>query len=477
MESIGTARFDNGNDVLDALLKFARESDIANYLSCYSDSASRFLGTDAEENWTVAELHDMIVAERGGKMWSYTLMEGSERIFTESIIGTTEEEGEVMMIGFDEKIVNKDFGLCRGTGVLIKRHGYVTVQQYHLSIDVKNELAFDVVKLHKNRDFFYEKKHELYIMKKASDVSSFEYMVMQHLRMSGVYWAATASMLMGRAKLFDEFKINDWVMSCYDENTGGFRGNIGHDVHLLYTLSAVQLLAMSDSLDLVDSERVLSYVSSLQLEDGSFMGDKWGEVDTRFSYCAICLCRILNNVNAINMDKAIAYILTCRNFDGGFGAVPGAESHAGQIFTCVAALELAGGLHRLNSDEIDLLSWWLCERQCDSGGLNGRPEKQADVCYSWWILSCLTILKRVDWIDREKLVTFILKCQDQNGGGIADRPEDVPDIFHTYFGIAGLCLLGYFEGQKHMYTRFDNIDPAFALPVSTVKRFTTAKDS
>lgn len=42
-----------------------------------------------------------------------------------------------------------------------------------------------------------------------------------------------------------------------------------------------------------------------------------------------------------------------------------------------------------------LLGWWLCERQCDSGGLNGRPEKQADVCYSWWILSALKILGKV----------------------------------------------------------------------------------
>lgn len=42
-----------------------------------------------------------------------------------------------------------------------------------------------------------------------------------------------------------------------------------------------------------------------------------------------------------------------------------------------------------------LLGWWLCERQCDSGGLNGRPEKQADVCYSWWILSALRILGKV----------------------------------------------------------------------------------
>jgi geranylgeranyl transferase type-2 subunit beta len=83
---------------------------------------------------------------------------------------------------------------------------------------------------------------------------------------------------------------------------------------------------------------------------------------------------------------------SCRNFDGGFGAVPGAESHAGQIFCCIGALSIGNALHHVDED---LLGWWLSERQCDSGGLNGRPEKQADVCYSWWILSSLSILGRV----------------------------------------------------------------------------------
>ena len=29
---------------------------------------------------------------------------------------------------------------------------------------------------------------------------------------------------------------------------------------------------------------------------------------------------------------------------------------------------------------------WLSERQTKSGGLNGRPEKLPDVCYSWYIV-------------------------------------------------------------------------------------------
>ena len=100
-------------------------------------------------------------------------------------------------------------------------------------------------------------------------------------------------------------------------------------------------------------------------------------------------------------------IYRCRNFDGGFGAVPEAESHAAQVFCCVGALSILNSLHYVN---IDLLGWWLCERQCDSGGLNGRPEKQADVCYSWWILSCLRIIGRVSCfsIGLDAIITIII---------------------------------------------------------------------
>lgn len=52
--------------------------------------------------------------------------------------------------------------------------------------------------------------------------------------------------------------------------------------------------------------------------------------------------------------------------------------------------------------------------------------------------------------------------QDEHDGGISDRPEDMCDVFHTFFGICGLSLMGH-PGLKA-------IDPAWALPVETVQR-------
>ena len=45
------------------------------------------------------------------------------------------------------------------------------------------------------------------------------------------------------------------MISCQHPN-GGFGGSERHDPHLLYTLSALQILALFDQLDQVDADKV-----------------------------------------------------------------------------------------------------------------------------------------------------------------------------------------------------------------------------
>lgn len=113
-------------------------------------------------------------------------------------------------------------------------------------------------------------------------------------------------------------------------------------------------------------------------------------------------------LHLVDTTKALDHIQASANFDGGYGTGPGAESHSGQVFTCVGALSILG---RLDLVDRDKLGGWLSERQLPNGGLNGRPEKKEDVCYSWWVASSLAMIDRLHWIDRDKLASFILQCQ------------------------------------------------------------------
>ena len=184
---------------------------------------------------------------------------------------------------------------------------------------------------------------------------------------------------------------------------------------MLYTVSAVQILATVDALEELDNrgkadrQKVGGYIAGLQdAETGTFAGDEWGEYDTRFLYGALNALSILHMLDRVDLAKATRYIQDCANVDGGYGVNPGAESHAGQIFTCVGALAI---MKRLDTVDKDRLGAWLSERQLPNGGLNGRPEKLEDVCYSWWVMSSLAMIDRLHWIDATKLSQFILRCQ------------------------------------------------------------------
>ncbi|KAK3599249.1 hypothetical protein CHS0354_012857 [Potamilus streckersoni] len=301
-------------------------------------------------------------------------------------------------------------------------------------------------------------KHCDYIAAYGSKKDEYEYCMTEYLRMSGIYWGLTVMDLMGQLDKMNKQEVLDFVHQCQHE-CGGVGASIGHDPHLLYTLSAVQIVTLYDAQDTLDVEKLVQFVKDLQQEDGSFVGDKWGEVDTRFSFCAVACLALLGRLNEVNIDKAVDFILSCMNFDGGFGCRPGSESHSGQIYCCLGMLSIVGRLHHVNAD---MLGWWLCERQLPSGGLNGRPEKLPDVCYSWWVLASLKIIGKIHWIDKEKLVRFILACQDEETGGFADRPGDVVDPFHTLFGITGLSLLGE--------QILKPVNPVFCMPEETIRK-------
>ncbi|KAI4241924.1 MAG: hypothetical protein L6R40_004323 [Gallowayella cf. fulva] len=289
-------------------------------------------------------------------------------------------------------------------------------------------------------------KHVKYIQNLDKRKDELEYWLTEHLRLNGVYWGLTALHLLGHPGALPRDQTIDFVLSCQHDN-GGFGAAPGHDAHMLYTVSAVQILVTIDAVDELEQRGktgragVGQYIAALQnQEDGSFAGDEWGENDTRFLFGALNALSLLGLLSTVDVSKAVSYVEACANFDGGYGVSPGAESHAGQIFVCVGALAIAGRLDLVNKDR---LGGWLSERQLDHGGLNGRPEKLEDVCYSWWVVSSLAMIGRLHWIDKQKLSIFILQCQDPELGGIADRPGDTVDVFHTVFGLAGLSLVGF----------------------------------
>lgn len=69
--------------------------------------------------------------------------------------------------------------------------------------------------------------------------------------MNGVYWGLTALHLLGYPDALSRLATIDFIFSCQHEN-GGFGAAPGHDAHMLYTVSAVQILGTVDALEELD---------------------------------------------------------------------------------------------------------------------------------------------------------------------------------------------------------------------------------
>jgi geranylgeranyl transferase type-2 subunit beta len=90
--------------------------------------------------------------------------------------------------------------------------------------------------------------HVKYIQSLDTRKDEYDYWLTEHLRLNGLYWGLTALHLLGRPDALPRAETIDFVLSC-QHDSGGFGAAPGHDAHMLSTVSAVQILAMVDAFD------------------------------------------------------------------------------------------------------------------------------------------------------------------------------------------------------------------------------------
>jgi len=116
--------------VLSSLHQAAADADGEVYFGLFADGAV-FMGTDATERWSVAELKAFAEPYFSqGRGWTYLMKE--RNIFVSS-------NGQTAW--FDESLWNDTYGTCRGTGVLVLTDGAWRIVQYNLTFPIPNDLA------------------------------------------------------------------------------------------------------------------------------------------------------------------------------------------------------------------------------------------------------------------------------------------------------------------------------------------------
>eukprot|EP00559_Dactyliosolen_fragilissimus_P003895 CAMPEP_0184854954 /NCGR_PEP_ID=MMETSP0580-20130426/316_1 /TAXON_ID=1118495 /ORGANISM="Dactyliosolen fragilissimus" /LENGTH=273 /DNA_ID=CAMNT_0027349339 /DNA_START=504 /DNA_END=1325 /DNA_ORIENTATION=+ len=200
------------------------------------------------------------------------------------------------------------------------------------------------------------------------------------------------------------------------------------------------LIALGDDLGQLDKKSVIHSLKVLQQQDGSFQCAPVGsENDMRFLYCACAISYVLNDWRGVNISKAIEYIRSCHTYDGAFSLLPGQEGHGGSTFCAVAALFLMGKIDEVLGSRRKELIHWCVMRQMQ--GMQGRPNKQEDTCYSFWIGGTLRLLESDHLLDQKALNAFVMDCQIDCVGGFSKLRNGLsPDLLHSFYSLAWLSL-------------------------------------
>lgn len=121
------------HQLVDGFHQAAAHSRFDDYFAKFSRDAY-FLGTDASERWSVDEFkaYARLPFEQG-RGWRYEVLQRQ-----------VESSPEANVYWFDEILMNKTLGRCRGTGVVIQESGQWKIAHYSLTLLIPNDIADQV---------------------------------------------------------------------------------------------------------------------------------------------------------------------------------------------------------------------------------------------------------------------------------------------------------------------------------------------
>ncbi|EEA07243.1 prenyltransferase and squalene oxidase repeat family protein [Cryptosporidium muris RN66] len=281
-------------------------------------------------------------------------------------------------------------------------------------------------------------------------------------------------------------EINGYLMS----------PNLPTSPNILATLSGLQvihllkILGVNNYVSNLDKDKIILFISSLCHFRGKYCFysnslDSIKTEDIRFTYSSLASLHLLFiygkefSISKIQISKLVTFLSDLQNPDGGFGRRPNEESHAGHTFCAVASIAIISyhfSIELFSNIKFKRLERWLLQRinyfptHFSNKHINpntqnevnrsicfsGRPGKECDICYSWWIMSCFKILSQITNsrffsvaslpTNGKRIIQGIIEHQNTRTGGFQRIPFDLNgvslvDPLHTFLSIATISLL------------------------------------
>lgn len=281
-----------------------------------------------------------------------------------------------------------------------------------------------------------------------------------------------------------------------DEGSRRYMIGGGKDMRYCYLASSIRWMLRGDVpegdgayVEDIDVAALVRHINRSQSYDGGFSESLGHESHAGYAYCAVAALALLDRPTesgtsgSEGQQTSSTHYTQSRSLQEGIGDIPGFISFlVSRQFAYLEAQE-----KKAEEDDEDpetanfqMAGLSLSETHDDTNhiGFNGRCNKVADTCYTWWVLGSLSILGVLDdasptpasfpsptTVDPAALGaarTFLLDKTQHAIGGFGKRAGDPPDIYHSSLGLFALATMGDPLLKK--------VDAGLAVSVDTVRK-------
>ncbi len=157
-------------------------------------------------------------------------------------------------------------------------------------------------------------------------------------------------------------KATEYVLSCQNFD-GGFGGIPGAESHAAYAFCCIGFLAVTDQLNLIDTELTGQWLAARQTHSGGFNGRPEKLSDVCYSWWVLSSMYMINKSLYIDLNLLENFILECQDDEGGIADRPGNCPDVFHTFFGLAGLSLMGykglksinPIYAINEDAVNLV--------------------------------------------------------------------------------------------------------------------------
>ena len=297
--------------------------------------------------------------------------------------------------------------------------------------------------------------------------------------LASTYRGIKALSMLGVLGEFSKTTTVDWIDSFRNSTNGAYCNfvvsNDSNDFSMQATSHAIGALVLLGETSSIQAN-VVDYIDSLQNSDGGF-GNKAGNQSTlSATYLALRALFDYNQTN--NLDNVTNWLWSRQNnnsLETNYGAF---ASNLSQIqYSIVSSWEAVDALYYVLQDSVSVnntnaLKNWVKSCQnlmyntVDKGGFNNNlDEIKSQVIYSAAAASIVKNLNLVTEIDESWLLSWVLSCQNTDGGFGTSPAATTSSLSATYYAILTLDALGrtYLLNEIVYWQEYPNISVVFII--------------